>query len=158
MSLSILWIVTFYKFNVLECQRQWLEPILIDVFSIQQSLYLYCLGSWRRWFFRCFSCWWEFVRIWKGKCQSSREKLILWFIYDDLSYDELSRFLPFSFLFQNKDGAGDSSFPVVKDQTQFSVAHARYSKVMNLMSFWFLDNLLIFYFYFIFFFPLAYLF
>ncbi|KAG5055544.1 hypothetical protein JHK85_008054 [Glycine max] len=28
----------------------------------------------------------------------------------------------------NKDGAGDSSFPVVKDQTQFSVAHARYSK------------------------------
>ncbi|KAL5135319.1 putative catabolite repression protein creC [Glycine soja] len=34
----------------------------------------------------------------------------------------------FSFLFQNKDGAGDSSFPVVKDQTQFSVAHARYSK------------------------------
>ncbi|TKY52910.1 catabolite repression protein creC [Spatholobus suberectus] len=29
---------------------------------------------------------------------------------------------------KNKDGAGDSSFPVVKDQTQFSVAHARYSK------------------------------
>ncbi|MBA0787053.1 hypothetical protein Gotri_026993 [Gossypium trilobum] len=29
---------------------------------------------------------------------------------------------------QNKDGAGDSSFPVIKDQTQFSVAHARYSK------------------------------
>ncbi|OIV92161.1 hypothetical protein TanjilG_18733 [Lupinus angustifolius] len=28
----------------------------------------------------------------------------------------------------NKDGAGDSSFPVVKDQSQFSVAHARYSK------------------------------
>ncbi|MBA0727204.1 hypothetical protein Golax_000218, partial [Gossypium laxum] len=28
----------------------------------------------------------------------------------------------------NKDGAGDSSFPVIKDQTQFSVAHARYSK------------------------------
>ncbi|PPR99757.1 hypothetical protein GOBAR_AA20902 [Gossypium barbadense] len=29
---------------------------------------------------------------------------------------------------QNKEGAGDSSFPVVKDQTQFSVSHARYSK------------------------------
>ncbi|KAH1030620.1 hypothetical protein J1N35_042794 [Gossypium stocksii] len=29
---------------------------------------------------------------------------------------------------KNKDGAGDSSFPVIKDQTQFSVAHARYSK------------------------------
>nr|KYP74084.1 Catabolite repression protein creC [Cajanus cajan] len=28
----------------------------------------------------------------------------------------------------NKDGAGDSSFPVVKDQTQFSVSHARYNK------------------------------
>ncbi|KAA3455132.1 putative catabolite repression protein creC isoform X2 [Gossypium australe] len=28
----------------------------------------------------------------------------------------------------NKDGAGDSSFSVIKDQTQFSVAHARYSK------------------------------
>lgn len=29
---------------------------------------------------------------------------------------------------KNKDGAGDSSFPVIKDPTQFSVAHARYSK------------------------------
>ncbi|KAF1881193.1 hypothetical protein Lal_00023228 [Lupinus albus] len=29
---------------------------------------------------------------------------------------------------ENKDGVGDSSFPVVKDQSQFSVAHARYSK------------------------------
>lgn len=29
---------------------------------------------------------------------------------------------------KSKDGAGDSSFPVIKDQTQFSVAHARYSK------------------------------
>ncbi|XP_004493968.1 uncharacterized protein [Cicer arietinum] len=29
---------------------------------------------------------------------------------------------------KNKDGAGDSSFPIIKDQTQFSVAHARYSK------------------------------
>ncbi|XP_011077351.1 dystrophia myotonica WD repeat-containing protein [Sesamum indicum] len=29
---------------------------------------------------------------------------------------------------KNKDGSGDASFPVVKDQTQFSVAHARYSK------------------------------
>ncbi|KAK6290307.1 hypothetical protein POUND7_001848 [Theobroma cacao] len=29
---------------------------------------------------------------------------------------------------KNKDGAGDSSFSVIKDQTQFSVAHARYSK------------------------------
>ncbi|KAK9195600.1 hypothetical protein WN943_003723 [Citrus x changshan-huyou] len=28
----------------------------------------------------------------------------------------------------SKDGAGDSSFPVIKDQTQFSVAHPRYSK------------------------------
>ncbi|POO01638.1 WD repeat containing protein [Trema orientale] len=28
----------------------------------------------------------------------------------------------------SKDGAGDSSFPVIKDQTQFSVSHARYSK------------------------------
>ncbi|KHF98349.1 putative catabolite repression creC [Gossypium arboreum] len=28
----------------------------------------------------------------------------------------------------NKDGAGDSSFSVIKDQTQFAVAHARYSK------------------------------
>ncbi|GAU20280.1 hypothetical protein TSUD_337610 [Trifolium subterraneum] len=28
----------------------------------------------------------------------------------------------------NKDGAGDSSFPILKDQTQFSVSHARYSK------------------------------
>ncbi|KAE8099566.1 hypothetical protein FH972_017537 [Carpinus fangiana] len=30
--------------------------------------------------------------------------------------------------FTSKDGAGDSSFPVVKDPMQFSVAHARYSK------------------------------
>ncbi|KAG9444812.1 hypothetical protein H6P81_016152 [Aristolochia fimbriata] len=29
---------------------------------------------------------------------------------------------------KNKDGTGDSSFPVIKDQTQFSVAHARSSK------------------------------
>ncbi|XP_039043033.1 WD repeat-containing protein 20-like [Hibiscus syriacus] len=29
---------------------------------------------------------------------------------------------------KNKDAAGDSSFSVVKDQTQFSVSHARYSK------------------------------
>ncbi|KAF7804465.1 WD repeat-containing protein 20-like [Senna tora] len=29
---------------------------------------------------------------------------------------------------KSKEGAGDSSFPVIKDQTQFSVAHARYSK------------------------------
>lgn len=29
---------------------------------------------------------------------------------------------------KNKDGAGESSFPILKDQTQFSVAHARYSK------------------------------
>ncbi|KAF5940703.1 hypothetical protein HYC85_021870 [Camellia sinensis] len=29
----------------------------------------------------------------------------------------------------NKDGSGDPSFPLIKDQTQFSVAHARYSKV-----------------------------
>ncbi|KAB5519840.1 hypothetical protein DKX38_024159 [Salix brachista] len=30
---------------------------------------------------------------------------------------------------KSKDGAGDSSFPVIKDQTHFSVSHARYSKV-----------------------------
>ncbi|KAL2509347.1 Transducin/WD40 repeat-like superfamily protein [Forsythia ovata] len=29
---------------------------------------------------------------------------------------------------KNKDGSADPSFPVIKDQTQFSVAHARYSK------------------------------
>lgn len=29
---------------------------------------------------------------------------------------------------KSKDGSGDSSFPVIKDQTQFSVAHARSSK------------------------------
>ncbi|CAA2985195.1 WD repeat-containing 20-like [Olea europaea subsp. europaea] len=29
---------------------------------------------------------------------------------------------------KSKDGAGDPSFPVIKDQTQFSVTHARYSK------------------------------
>ncbi|XP_030451495.1 probable catabolite repression protein creC [Syzygium oleosum] len=29
---------------------------------------------------------------------------------------------------KSKDGAGDTSFPAIKDQTQFSVAHARYSK------------------------------
>uniref|UniRef100_A0A6N2KWR3 RIO2 kinase winged helix domain-containing protein n=1 Tax=Salix viminalis TaxID=40686 RepID=A0A6N2KWR3_SALVM len=29
---------------------------------------------------------------------------------------------------KSKDGAGDSSFPVIKDQSQFSVSHARYSK------------------------------
>ncbi|CAL1379237.1 unnamed protein product [Linum trigynum] len=29
---------------------------------------------------------------------------------------------------KNKDGAGDTSFPVIKDQAQFSVSHARYSK------------------------------
>ncbi|KAL4297278.1 hypothetical protein GQ457_12G010140 [Hibiscus cannabinus] len=29
---------------------------------------------------------------------------------------------------KNKDAAGDSSFSVIKDQTQFSVSHARYSK------------------------------
>ncbi|KAL7195533.1 hypothetical protein ACSBR1_035712 [Camellia fascicularis] len=29
---------------------------------------------------------------------------------------------------KNKDGSGDPSFPLIKDQTQFSVAHARYSK------------------------------
>uniref|UniRef100_A0A5B7AS89 Uncharacterized protein n=1 Tax=Davidia involucrata TaxID=16924 RepID=A0A5B7AS89_DAVIN len=30
---------------------------------------------------------------------------------------------------KSKDGSGDPSFPVIKDQTQFSVAHARYSKI-----------------------------
>ena len=29
---------------------------------------------------------------------------------------------------KGKDGTGDSSFPVIKDQTQFTVAHARSSK------------------------------
>ncbi|GLJ32766.1 hypothetical protein SUGI_0659830 [Cryptomeria japonica] len=29
---------------------------------------------------------------------------------------------------KNKDGSGDSSFPIIKDQTQYSVAHARSSK------------------------------
>nr|GMC90508.1 WD repeat-containing protein 20-like [Ipomoea batatas] len=29
---------------------------------------------------------------------------------------------------KNKDGSGDPSFPIIKDQAQFSVAHARYSK------------------------------
>ncbi|KAL4579844.1 hypothetical protein LXL04_016012 [Taraxacum kok-saghyz] len=29
---------------------------------------------------------------------------------------------------ENKDGSGDPSFPVIKDQNQFSVSHARYSK------------------------------
>uniref|UniRef100_A0A7N0RHB5 Uncharacterized protein n=1 Tax=Kalanchoe fedtschenkoi TaxID=63787 RepID=A0A7N0RHB5_KALFE len=29
---------------------------------------------------------------------------------------------------KSKDGAADSSFPIIKDPTQFSVAHARYSK------------------------------
>ncbi|XP_050228403.1 uncharacterized protein LOC126677692 [Mercurialis annua] len=29
---------------------------------------------------------------------------------------------------KNKDGAGDSSFPLIKDITQFSIAHARYNK------------------------------
>ncbi|KAH6762366.1 Transducin/WD40 repeat-like superfamily protein [Perilla frutescens var. hirtella] len=29
---------------------------------------------------------------------------------------------------KNKDGSGDPSFPVIKDQAQFSVSHARYSK------------------------------
>ncbi|XP_054802398.1 uncharacterized protein LOC129306081 isoform X2 [Prosopis cineraria] len=36
---------------------------------------------------------------------------------------------------KSKDGAGDSSFPVIKDQTQFTVAHARYSK-SNPMARW----------------------
>ncbi|KAK6152389.1 hypothetical protein DH2020_015024 [Rehmannia glutinosa] len=31
-------------------------------------------------------------------------------------------------IFQNKDGSADNSFPVIKDPTQFSVSHARYSK------------------------------
>ncbi|CAI0471478.1 unnamed protein product [Linum tenue] len=30
---------------------------------------------------------------------------------------------------KNKDGAGDTSFPLIKDQALFSVSHARYSKV-----------------------------
>ena len=34
------------------------------------------------------------------------------------------------FSFQNKEGSSDPSFPVIKDQTHFSVAHARYSKVL----------------------------
>ncbi|KAM7531744.1 hypothetical protein LguiB_035154 [Lonicera macranthoides] len=29
---------------------------------------------------------------------------------------------------KSKDGSGDPSFPIIKDQSQFSVAHARYSK------------------------------
>ncbi|KVH99950.1 hypothetical protein Ccrd_021784 [Cynara cardunculus var. scolymus] len=29
---------------------------------------------------------------------------------------------------QSKDGSGDPSFPIIKDQSQFSVSHARYSK------------------------------
>ncbi|XP_031128049.1 WD repeat-containing protein 20-like isoform X1 [Ipomoea triloba] len=32
---------------------------------------------------------------------------------------------------KNKDGSGDPSFPIIKDQAQFSVAHARYSKFMQ---------------------------
>ncbi|KAK4396339.1 putative catabolite repression protein creC [Sesamum angolense] len=37
---------------------------------------------------------------------------------------------------KNKDGSGDPSFPVIKDQTQFSVSHARYSKVLNPVARW----------------------
>ncbi|MCD7470236.1 hypothetical protein HAX54_009953 [Datura stramonium] len=33
---------------------------------------------------------------------------------------------------KSKDGSADPSFPVIKDQTHFSVAHARYSKVFLL--------------------------
>ncbi|XP_019151963.1 PREDICTED: WD repeat-containing protein 20-like isoform X1 [Ipomoea nil] len=32
---------------------------------------------------------------------------------------------------KNKDGSGDPSFPIIKDQAQFSVSHARYSKFMQ---------------------------
>lgn len=32
-------------------------------------------------------------------------------------------------LFQNKEGAGDTSFPAIKDPTHFSVAHTRHNKV-----------------------------
>ncbi|PWA36539.1 homeodomain-like protein [Artemisia annua] len=35
---------------------------------------------------------------------------------------------------QSKDGPGDSTFPVIKDQTQFSVAHARSSKSVDGLS------------------------
>ncbi|CAI9760868.1 unnamed protein product [Fraxinus pennsylvanica] len=41
---------------------------------------------------------------------------------------------------KNKDGSGDASFPVIKDQTQFSVAHARYSKVTYLIIIWFFPS------------------
>lgn len=34
-------------------------------------------------------------------------------------------------MFQSKDASVDTSFPVIKDQTQFSVAHARSSKVVK---------------------------
>lgn len=33
------------------------------------------------------------------------------------------------FLLQNKDGTADCSFPAIKDQAQFAVAHARSPKV-----------------------------
>ncbi|KAL0316241.1 UNVERIFIED_CONTAM: WD repeat-containing protein 20 [Sesamum radiatum] len=44
------------------------------------------------------------------------------------SGDGSYRWLFASIALENKDGSGDVSFPVVKDQTQFSVSHARYSK------------------------------
>lgn len=113
---------------------------MIDAFWFKQSLYLYFLGAWRWWCFYCCSCWWEFVRIWKGKTQMSREKIALWFILRIFIVNWAAKLYTFYFLVQNKDGAGDSSFPIIKDQTQFSVAHARYSKVWVLWSFGFLTN------------------
>ncbi|MBA0651040.1 hypothetical protein Goklo_018410 [Gossypium klotzschianum] len=46
------------------------------------------------------------------------------YVYEKASSNNFKAF----FHLGNKDGAGDSSFFVIKDQTQFSVAHARYSK------------------------------
>ncbi|PPD82782.1 hypothetical protein GOBAR_DD20283 [Gossypium barbadense] len=47
------------------------------------------------------------------------------YVYEKASSNNFKAF----FHLGNKDGAGDSSFFVIKDQTQFSVAHARYSKI-----------------------------
>lgn len=49
--------------------------------------------------------------------------------YFQLQLDQYASFV----VSQSKDGSADPSFPIVKDQTQFSVSHARYSKVLLLI-------------------------
>ncbi|KAI8556345.1 hypothetical protein RHMOL_Rhmol05G0245500 [Rhododendron molle] len=62
-----------------------------------------------------------------GDVESTKEGFQLFMGSEKMKMQD-ARFMGLAELLANKEGSGDPLFPIIKDQTQFSVAHARYSK------------------------------